>query len=336
MTAVYAAFMDTNASSWLLLIVSLPTAGATARMRIWRAVKALGCGALRDGAYLLPAHAEQAAQLHDLVDAARDGEGQAWLLHVRAEDAAGESEFQRLFDRTGDYADWLAELSEHRKTLPALAAADLTRLQRRHARTYEAIRRVDFFPGETSLRASAQWRDFSAAVEALRSPGEPHAAQRGVPRRDPAQYRGRVWATRRHLWVDRVASAWLIQRFIDPHARFVWLDNLAECPADALGFDFDGAPFTHVGVRVSFEVLLASFGLDDNEGLVRLGAMVHALDVGGSSVPEAGGFEAILAGARKRLADDDALLAEIGTVLDSLYVHFRGNRKPQPRYSAAT
>ncbi|AOJ81511.1 hypothetical protein WS86_13440 [Burkholderia savannae] len=320
--------MNATSASWLLLIVSLPTSGATARMRIWRTVKALGCGALRDGAYLLPAHAEQVAQLRDLADEARNGGGQAWLLHVGVEDSADEGTYQALFDRTGDYADWLAELSEDRKTLPDLAAADLNRLQRRHARTYDAIRRIDFFPGETSLRASAQWRDFTAALEALRSPGEPHAAQGGIPRRDRAQYQGRLWATRRHLWVDRVASAWLIQRFIDPHARFVWLANLTECPVDALGFDFDGAPFTHVGDRVSFEVLVASFGLGDDEGLVRLGAMVHALDVGGSTVPEAGGFEAILAGARKRLAGDDALLTEIGTVLDSLYAHFRGNRKP--------
>lgn len=320
--------MNPVPTSWLLLIVSLPTTGATARMRIWRTVKALGCGALRDGAYLLPAQAEQAVQLRDLADDARHSGGHAWLLDVRADDPADESAYKSLFDRAEDYADWLAELSEARRTLPDLAVADLNRLQRRHARTYEAIRSIDFFPGETSLRAHAQWRDFTAAVEALRSPGEPHAAQRGIPRRDPAQYQGRLWATRRHLWVDRVASAWLIRRFIDPHARFVWLENLADCPADALGFDFDGAPFTHVGDRVSFEVLVASFGLGDDDGLVQLGAMVHALDVGGAAVPEAGGFEAILAGARKRLADDDALLIEIGAVLDSLYVHFRGNRNP--------
>ncbi|MNS90388.1 Chromate resistance exported protein [compost metagenome] len=125
-----------------------------------------------------------------------------------------------------------------------------------------------------------------------------------------------------------MASAWLIQRFIDPHARFLWLESPADCPDDALGFDFDGATFTHVGERVSFEVLLASFGLESDRGLSRLGTMVHALDIGGISVPEASGFEAMLAGARGRLKDDDALLAEIGTVLDSLYAHFAANKKP--------
>jgi len=73
---------------------------------------------------------------------------------------------------------------------------------------------------------------------------------------------------------------------------------------------------------VTFEVLIASFGLDQDRGLMRLGAMVHALDVGNGFVPEASGFESILAGARQRAIDDDQLLAEIGVVLDSLYAHF--------------
>ncbi|CAN0620049.1 Protein ChrB [Burkholderia multivorans] len=327
MTDTYAAVMTVALDSWLLLIVSLPTASATARMRIWRAVRALGSAALRDGVYLLPAHAEQAAQLRHLADEAQLESGQAWLLRVHVDEATESSAYCALFDRTPDYTEWLVDLSEARKTLPELADAARKRLQRRHARLYEAIRRIDFFPNEASVRAAAQWRDFAAAIQALQSPGEPHAANGNIPRRDPSQYQGRLWATRRHLWVDRVASAWLIQRFIDPHSRFVWLGNPADCPADALGFDFDGATFTHVGDRVSFEVLLASFGLDDNHGLVRLGAVVHALDVGGSTAPEASGFEAILAGASKRLTDDDALLAEIGAVLDSLYVYFSGSRK---------
>ena len=297
-------------------------------MRIWRAVKALGCAALRDGVYLLPAQSEQAAQLQPLADEALQEGGQAWLLHVHAQNMAEQAVYQALFDRTAEYEPWLGELTQTRQLLPTLAGAELQRLQRRHARTYEAIRKIDFFPGEASIRAEAQWRDFTNAVEALQSPGEPQATAGRIARRDRMQYQGRLWATRRHLWVDRVASAWLIQRFIDPAARFVWLDSLADCPADALGFDFEGATFSHVGDRVTFEVLLASFGLDGDRGLQRLGAMVHALDVGGATTPEAGGFEAVLAGARKRWPDDDALLADVGGVLDSLHAHFSTHRKP--------
>ena len=96
---------------------------------------------------------------------------------------------------------------------------------------------------------------------------------------------------------------------------------------DALGFDFDGAAFTHIGDKVTFEVLIASFGLDEDRGLARLAALVHSLDVGGASYPEAAGFDAILAGARSRLPNDDALLNEIGPVLDSLYAHFGKENK---------
>ncbi|MFJ4294152.1 chromate resistance protein ChrB domain-containing protein [Cupriavidus sp. NPDC089707] len=314
--------------SWALLIVTLPTSGATARMRIWRAVKTIGCAALRDGAYLLPAGDEQLAQLRELADEARQEDGQAWLLNVHAANPEDEAAFRALFDRSADYAELQVALSDARKSLSDQSSADLNRVLRRHRRAYEAIRAIDFFSNDASTRAEAQWNDFSRAIETIQSPGEPQALRRAIARRDPAQYQGRLWATRRHLWVDRVASAWLILRFIDPHARFLWLESAADCPDDALGFDFDGATFTHLGERVSFEVLLSSFGLDSDRGLGRLGTMVHTLDIGGISVPEACGFEAMLAGARARLKDDDALLAEIGTVLDSLYAHFSANKKP--------
>lgn len=321
-TQPYAADMTSADSPWLTLIVSLPSSASTVRMRIWRAVKALGCAALRDGAYLLPAQAEQAAQLQALADEALQESGQAWLLQVQARDMAEQAAFQALFDRSVEYAAWLEELAHARQTLSGLGGAELGRLQRKHARAYEAIRKTDFFPTESSIRAEAQWRDFSNAVDAMQSPGEPQAMDGRIVSRDRMQYQGRLWATRRNMWVDRVTSAWLIQRFIDPGARFLWLASPADCPPDALGFDFDGATFTHVGKRVTFEVLLSSFGLEGDRALVRLATMVHSLDVGGASTPEASGFEAVLAGARKRLPDDNALLTDIGSVLDSLHAYF--------------
>jgi hypothetical protein len=135
-------------------------------------------------------------------------------------------------------------------------------------------------------------------------------------------YRGKVWATRQRVWVDRVASAWLIRRFIDPEARFLWLPTPQDCPPDAIGFDFDGAAFTHTGHRVTFEVLVTSFDLATDPALRRLGVLVHALDVGGVPVPEAAGFEAILTGVRASGADDDQMLAAMMPVLDALYTTF--------------
>jgi hypothetical protein len=121
--------------------------------------------------------------------------------------------------------------------------------------------------------------------------------------------------------VDRLASAWLIRRFIDQQARLLWLDNPTDCPTDALGFDFDGARFSHVGSRVTFEVLAASFGLDQT-AVARLGLLVHYLDVGGVRPPEAAGIESVLAGMRESLSNDDELLLAASSVFDGLLASF--------------
>ena len=314
--------LSQTTDTWLLLVVSLPTQGATARMRIWRTLKANGCMALRDGAYLLPSGAQREQVLQDLAEeCVREG-GSAWLMHVRPRSAAEDSTYRQLFDRSEDYAELRNAWKQANRGLSSQAALELSRLQRRLQRDYDAVRTIDFFPGEASVEAEAAWADFRKRLDRVLSPDEPSARAHAVPRVDISQYQGCIWATRRRLWVDRVASAWLIRRFIDPEARFRWLAKPSDCPKKALGFDFDGATFTHVGDRVTFETLLTSFDLENDAALMRLGALVHQIDVGGEPVPEASGFEAVMAGARERLTDDDALLAEMSLVLDSLYAHF--------------
>jgi hypothetical protein len=110
-----------------------------------------------------------------------------------------------------------------------------------------------------------------------------------------------------------------IRHFIDPKAKFIWLKRIQDRPRRAVGFDFDGAAFTHVDSKVTFEILLASFGLEIDPALTRLAALVHYLDVGGIPVPEAAGFAAIVSGARALQPDDDGLLKHVCPVLDSLY-----------------
>jgi hypothetical protein len=160
-----------------------------------------------------------------------------------------------------------------------------------------------------------------AAQRQRQMASEPGFTEGEPERLDAGQFQNRLWATRRDLWVDRLASAWLIRRCIDRNARFVWFAEPQDCPPDALGFDFDGARFSHVGRRVTFETLLASFGLEGDAALKRLAALVHTLDVGGTA-PEAAGFEAMLRGLKSRLDDDDDLLAAGGQMLDDLYAAF--------------
>ena len=308
--------------NWLLLVITLPTSSATGRMRLWRAFKSLGCAALRDGAYLLPSGAGRREALRALGDeCAREG-GSAWLMTVTPDSSDDQSAYRQLFDRSEQYAELRTSWRNENRGIRALSMSELTRLKRRSQKELDALRATDFFPSESSAETEAAWVDFSKRIDALLSPGEPHETAGRVPRLDRAKYRGRTWATRKRLWVDRVSSAWLIRRFIDPEAKFRWLAKPSDCPKRVLGFDFDGATFTHVGDLVTFETLIASFDLGGDAALVRLGAMVHALDVGGEPVPEAKGFEAVMAGARERIEDDDKLLIEMSAVLDSLYAHF--------------
>ena len=315
-------YMSAFGPSWLLLIVSLPMSSATGRMRIWRSLKTQGCMALRDGAYLLPSKPEHEQALQELADECLREGGSAWLMVVLPRSADEAASYRRLFDRSEDFAELRKAWKVANRGIPSLTMPELARLQRKLQREFDAVRAIDFFPGEASVEAEAAWTDFNKRIESVLSPDEPHKTEGRIPPLDISKYQGRTWATRRRLWVDRVASAWLIRRFIDPDARFQWLNAPSDCPKSALGFDFDGAAFTHVGDRVTFETLLASFGLEADAALMRLATIVHALDVGGEPVPEAKGFEAVMAGARERLTDDDALLAEMGTVLDSLYAHF--------------
>lgn len=311
--------MSSPSPAWLALVISLPSRSTTPRMRVWRALKARGAVALRDGVYLLPAGLAAEAVFREQADEVVRSGGQAHVLPIDGVDQVQADDFRRLFDRSGEYAQVSeairrvrAELApQNRKT----AAGELRRLRRQ----FEAIRMADYFPGAAAEQASELLAEAEAALEAVGSPGEPKGRPGPIRRLNPADFRGRTWVTRKRPWVDRLASAWLIRRFIDPKARFRWLADPKEDSARTIGFDFDGASFTHVGSRVTFEVLLASFGLERDPALLRLGALVHFLDVGGAPVPEASGVHAVLRGARERCRSDDALLVEARRVFDDLY-----------------
>lgn len=304
---------------WLLLILSLPTENATVRMRVWRALKAAGAAVLRDGVYLLPDRAPCRVTLERVaaqVQAA--GGGRAWLLRAEA-DAA--EDLRGLFDRGADYAALLDGIGAAQAALPAGGAAAGLRQARRLRKAFAGLGEIDFFPGEARRQVEAALQALEAAVRRAQAPDEPQAHAGTVPACVAADYRGRVWATRRRPWVDRLASAWLIRRCIDPDARFLWLAAPADCPPQAVGFDFDGAAFSHVGARVTFETLLASFGLD-RPALARIAALVHYLDVGGVPPAEASGVERVLLGLRETVDDDDRLLQAACGVFDALLAAF--------------
>jgi hypothetical protein len=309
--------------SWLIFIVSLPTHNSAGRMRVWRALKALGCGVLRDGVYLLPHRPEFRQTLQLQAEDVIAGGGSAHILSLDSENRDQQIVFENLFDRSADYT----KLIESIRQLPYLNLQpdDRGKLQKqahRLRKEFEAIVLQDFFPGAAQEQAAVALEDLEQAALA---PDEPHAVQHRIKRLQSKDYRNRIWATRQRPWVDRLASAWLIRRFIDPEAHFIWFAAPGYCPAEALGFDFDGAAFTHVGAKVTFEVLLESFELTQDSALNRIGALVHYLDVGGIPVLESAGLETLINGMRQRWTDDDELLAEAEKIFDAFYQAFLGS-----------
>jgi hypothetical protein len=297
----------------------LPSQNPAARTKAWRAFKALGAAVLRDGVYVLPAskiHEESLRRVGQDIEMAG---GTAELLLMKARDSEQETRFQKLFDRASEFGEVITQA----QSLSRERSLDLPHVERQLRglqKQFEQIVAIDFFPGEAQAQASRALAACEKKWAQKLSPGEPRSSEAPIPRLNIQNYQGRTWVSRARPWIDRLASAWLIQRHIDQAASFIWLKDLSTVPAGALGFDFDGAAFTHVGGRVTFETLLESFGLDEDPALRQLAAIVHYLDVGGVPAPEAPGLAAVLTGTRVQAGNDDNTLFQSAlTILDSLY-----------------
>jgi len=315
-------------STWLILTATLPTSPSGLRVRIWRALKATHCATLREGVYLLPSSAATAPHLAQLGAAIREAGATAHLLELQARDEAQEATFRTLFDRSLQYADFHLALKGARPT--ALSAPEAVRRKTLNAlaQQLQTLQAGDFFPGPAAEAARQGLQALQQQAERLNSPGEPKAMGGPIPRLNAADFQHQVWATRARPWIDRLGSAWLVQRFIDQAPTFLWLADPSHCPPHARGLDFDGATFTHVGEKVTFEVLACAFGLDADPALQSLAALVHSMDVGGSTADEAPGLALLVRGLQAQHTNDDALLQAACPLFDSLYAAFG---QPTPR-----
>lgn len=303
---------------WLVLILSLPTENATVRMRAWRTLKASGAAVLRDGVYLLPNQSDCNALFESVATDVHASGGTAFILQVADDESA---RFPTLFDRKDDYVGLLAELTQLQSLFTADTLPSFTKQLRKLRKSVASIVSIDYFPNEVQAQAQAALTSAEVQLNRLLSPDEPHGIAGNISLLELSQYQNCTWATRKRPWVDRLASAWLIRRFIDKNAFILWLDSPDDCPADALGFDFDGATFSHIDNKVTFEVLIASFALEQ-PALIRFGAVVHYLDAGGIEPTEASGLEQILWGLRNSISDDNQLLAAASSVFDALLTAF--------------
>lgn len=298
-------------------------------MRVWRALKDAGCGVLRDGVYVLPAESGRAAALAEMESEVRSAGGFAMTVGLQLKTAAQLDHVRKLFDRSAEYGTLIRKAQALRPALPRLGPRKAQTAVGRLRRSFESLAETDFFPGHAKLQGAEAISDLERRCQQLFSEGEPHPSGKPPRRVSPSKYRKRVWATRKNPWVDRLASAWLIKRFIDRDARFVWIDRPRDRPAGAVGFDFDGAEFTHAGSRVTYEVMLAAFGLDHDLALVAIGAAVHFLDVGGVPIADAKGLETVLVGIKEKARDDDELLSEAMRILDLFYSAYRQSKESE-------
>ncbi len=312
-------------TTFVALLTSLPTGNSTIRMRVWRALKNTGCGVLRDGVYVLPVDAPQASALVDAESLVRSAGGFAMTVELNTKTATQLEHVRKLFDRGEEYGALIKRISAAKVSLQRLGKRKSDTLVQRLRRSFDELVAIDFYSGQAHMQAKAAMSALEREAQ-LFSEGEPHSARTKVRRLDPAQYRDRTWATRKNLWVDRLASVWLIKRFIDRNAKFTWIDRPRDRPKGAIGFDFDGAKFTHVDSRVTFEVLVTSFGLDDDQALALIGQAVHALDIGGIPIADATGLETILRGIQAKARSDDEMVLEANKVFDLFYSAYTQKR----------
>jgi hypothetical protein len=316
------ASQETAASShWLVTVTQLPTEDPASRMRMLRTLESLGAAVMREGVYVLPDTPDNRRALERLAQYVAQNAGHASVLRVEATEAQ-HAQLRRLFDRSARYEDLTKNILSLRVGFGVVDASAISRVLHKQRRDFEAIAALDFFPTAARSRTEQTLAEAEAAVRELLFPAQGAAAEQAA---EPLQRR--TWATRRPLWADRLACAWLIRRFIDSEAKLVWLDKGAALPEGAIGFGFEGARFTNSESRVTFEQMLAQFGMAAHAALARIGSIVHFLEVRGMPVPEAAGVQTLLQGAVRRAASDDELLREAEKTFDLLYEAYSDTRE---------
>jgi hypothetical protein len=302
-------------SQWLVFVASLPIDDPAVRMRVLRTLESLGCAMLREGVYLLPDNPAARQGLTRLSEYVGRISGSTHVLCVTA-DPAQAYVFRALFDRSAKYEELVKTVDGLRSAFGISDPSAIARVLNKQRRDFDTISALDFFPSVARERAAKALVETEAEVRKLMFPDSPRTGRAAEP---GASYFKRTWVTRRPLWADRLASAWLIRRFIDPEAKIVWLEKNQECPSSAVGFAYEGASFCNSRNKVTFEELLTGFGLEGNATLAKIGSLVHYLDAGGTPVAEAAGVETLLQGARRRSNTDDELFRESEKTFDLLY-----------------
>lgn len=295
---------------WLLLVFSLPAKSASQRVEIWRKIKRYGMLPLRSSGYLLPHSPMNQERMEWLASAIRSYKGQASVVQVQGFDDLPTERLEQLFieARSHDYQKLLHELKKFLSLSPARRPAG--RLNRIRRRLLEVVE-IDFF--ESPLRARIEKLLAQADESADKKLGRNQ-------KRRASEYLNRLWITRPHPGIDRVSSAWLIRRFIDAKARFVFGDEPSVHP-DAIPFDmFCPQGFGHQGEDCTFETLCKQFSIRDGK-VKRIAEIIHDADLGDEKFgrEEGQGLDKVLIGWAKQDLPDEELLKRGMDLIEGLY-----------------
>ena len=300
-----------KATSWLLLLYSLPTNRSTERVAVWRRLKKMGAVQIKTSTYLLPDEAAQHEQFQWLAKQIRDYGGDSTLVRAQEIEGLTRERVISLFNaaRDKEYVDLKKALQSfvlrRRKSDAEFAATQLERLTKQ----FRELRHIDFFDSP---------RGHDVAMLLRRAEGPRRSAK--LRTLDAKQYCGRSWLTRPRPEVDRVGSAWLISKFIDPKAKFVFAPSAQSVP-DAIPFDMLDAEFSHHGNCCTFETLTKRFAISD-KAVAKMGEMIHDADLDDARFQrvECVGIDRVLKGWAKEGLPDQEILRRGFESFDALYV----------------
>ena len=330
-------------AEWLLLIYLLPAKHSHARVQAWRRLQRLGAVALKNSAYVLPYSAEAREDFEWIKNDIVGSGGQAMVLVARAPEAATRDEIVRTFQSAR--AEAFDELAREASTLlerfsrsPTSRAKGSGRRESRQAirrlrERFEDVVRVDFFGTPARDRVA----ELLARIEQGARKGATMKTSTRASKINPAGYRGKTWLTRPRPGVDRMSSAWLIRRFIDPDAKFIFGDpskTRDAIPRGAILFDTFEAEFGHHASHCTFETLCDRFGIAD-DGARWIGRIVHDLDLKDQTykLPEGAATERLVEGLRQMYSDDTELLAQGMVMMEALYRSFAAEQSARKRPS---
>jgi hypothetical protein len=318
--------IDQKPQRWLLLIHQLPAKPAYLRVKLWRRLHSIGAVAIKHSVHALPANADSQEDFEWLGREIAEGGGEAIICEAKMIAGITDEETRGLFNaaRDADYEEIAKEArglaKDATRKAGAQGPAELGgRLGRLRAR-FNQVAAIDFFGANSREPTNGVLAAMEAALKHASEPG--HIDK---PMGKPAKYSGRSWVTRAGVHVDRIASAWLIKRFIDAKARFKFVPARGYKPdGRELRFDMAEGEFTHVGDRCTFEVLLGEIGAEDS-ALRAIGEIVHDIDLkdGKFARPQTEGIKTLIAGVCMASEEDAQRLKRGGAIFDDLYEFFR-------------